>query len=77
MRVTDGTSAYGFALGVNEETTAKHWTFVKRAVNSERGFRNDVCVVNVGGDTDDPVRRNKRDFSRSVPGKNCSTGSVQ
>ncbi len=44
---------------MNEETTAKHWTFVKRAVNGERGFRNDVFVVNIRRDADDAVRRDK------------------
>jgi hypothetical protein len=32
---------------MNEETTTKHWSVVKKAVNGERGFRNDVSIVNI------------------------------
>jgi hypothetical protein len=59
---------------VNEETTAKHWTFVKRAVNSERGFRNDVFVVNIGGDTDDAVRREKTRLFEIGPAEELQHG---
>ena len=48
---------------MDEKATAKQWTFFKRAVDGERGLRNDVSVVNIGGDADDAVRRDQRAFS--------------
>src|SRR5215469_8065830 len=39
---------------MNEQTAAKHRTLLKGTINSERGARNNVLVVDIGGDTDDP-----------------------
>src|SRR5439155_15400108 len=37
--------------------TAKDWTLFKGTIDGEDGPRNDVFVVNIGGDADDAVRR--------------------
>ena len=59
--------------GVDEKATAKHWTLFKGAVNGERGLRNDVSVVNIGGDADDAVRRETRLFEIG-PGEELQHG---
>src|SRR6266481_1461793 len=43
--------------GVDKESTAKHWALFKRVVDREDGPRNDVFVVNIGGDANNAVRR--------------------
>src|SRR6202022_4762014 len=43
--------------GVDEKATADDGTLFKGAIDGEDGLRNDVFVVNIGGDADDAVRR--------------------
>jgi len=50
---------------------AKEWTLFKGVIDSDDGLRNDVLVVNIGGDADDAVR------CGANPEANWSTGSVQ
>jgi hypothetical protein len=64
----------GICTGVDEEATAKDRTFFKGAINAECGLRNDVCVVNVGRDTDDAVRRDKTRFLYIGPGEELQHG---
>src|SRR5260370_3450058 len=54
--------------GVDEEASAKHWTLFKRVINGEDGSGNDVFVVNIGSDANDPVRRDVNPGDEFHPG---------
>src|SRR5258708_2219657 len=43
--------------GVDEKAAAKDGTLFKGAINGDDGPRNDMLVVNIGGDANDAVRR--------------------
>src|SRR5437588_2291770 len=60
--------------GVDEKATAKDRTLFKGAIDGERRLRNDVSVVNIGGDADDPVRRDKTRFFEIGPGEELQHG---
>jgi hypothetical protein len=59
---------------MDEKAIAKHWTLFQGAVNAERGLRNDVSVVNIGGNTDDAVWRDKTRPFEIGPGEELQHG---
>jgi hypothetical protein len=52
---------------VNEKTGAQKRTLFKGAIDRENGLRDDVLVVNVGGDADDAARREKTSLFEISP----------
>src|SRR5437660_5947439 len=60
--------------GVDEKATAKHWTLFKGAIDGESGLRNDISVVNIGGDADDAMRRHKTRLFEIGPGEELQHG---
>src|SRR5438445_13881114 len=41
---------------MDKKVAAKEWTLFKGVIDGEDGLRNDVLVVNIGGDADDAMR---------------------
>src|SRR5215472_16299626 len=59
---------------MDEKTTPKDPTFIKRIVDGDGGLGSDVFVVNVRSDADDPVRGHHALFCAIVAGSELQHG---